>query len=143
MTKPAFEIHRHVEFYETDMAGIVHFSNFFRYMETCEHAFVRSLDHELHGMLDGLETGWPRVNASCDYRAPARFGDLLTIRLHIAEVRTRSVRYRFEIVRDETLVAEGTIAAAHVAITPEGIKAVPLPEQLRQKLLTFRSAVAE
>ena len=55
MNKPAFEIQRHVEFYETDMAGIVHFSNFFRYMETCEHAFVRSLDHELHGMLDGLD----------------------------------------------------------------------------------------
>ena len=69
-------IQRRVEFYETDMAGIVHFSNFFRFMEACEHAFLRSLDHELHGMLDGLETGWPRVNATCDYRAPARFGDI-------------------------------------------------------------------
>ncbi len=134
MTKPAFEIQRPVEFYETDMAGIVHFSNFFRYMETCEHAFVRSLDHELHGLVDGLETGWPRVNATCDYRSPARFGDLLTIRLFIAEVRNRSVRYRFEITRGETLIAEGSISAAHVAITPEGIKAVPLPPTLAQKL---------
>lgn len=131
---PAFEIKRHVEFYETDMAGIVHFSNFFRYMETCEHAFVRSLDHELHGMLDGLETGWPRVNATCDYRSPARFGDLLTIRLFIAEVRTRSVRYRFDICRGDTLVAEGSIAAAHVALTADGIKAVPLPPPLKDKL---------
>jgi YbgC/YbaW family acyl-CoA thioester hydrolase len=98
MSTPAFEIQRHVEFYETDMAGIVHFSNFFRFMETCEHAFVRSLDFEVHGLLDGLETGWPRVNASCDYRAPARFGDLLTIRLFIAEVRTRSVRYLIKII---------------------------------------------
>jgi YbgC/YbaW family acyl-CoA thioester hydrolase len=127
MPQPAHEIQRRVEFYETDMAGIVHFSNFFRYMETCEHAFIRSLDHELHGQLDGLETGWPRVNASCDYRAPARFGDLLTIRLFIAEVRNRSVRYRFEVSREETLIAEGSIAAAHVAITPEGIKAVGPP----------------
>ncbi|WP_193211731.1 acyl-CoA thioesterase [Luteolibacter marinus] len=134
MSKPVFEIQRHVEFYETDMAGIVHFSNFFRYMEACEHAFVRSLDHELHGMLDGLETGWPRVNATCDYRAPARFGDLLTIRLYLEEIRNRSVRYRFEISRDAILVAEGAIAAAHVAITPDGIKAVPLPEPLKLKL---------
>lgn len=137
MSQPAFEIRRRVEFHETDMAGIVHFSNFFRYMETCEHAFLRSLGHDLHGMLDGLETGWPRVNAACDYRAPARFGDLLNIRLFIAEVRNRSVRYRFEITRDETLIAEGFISAAHVAITPAGIKAVPLPPELAQRLSTF------
>jgi YbgC/YbaW family acyl-CoA thioester hydrolase len=132
--KPVFQIQRRVEFYETDMAGIVHFSNFFRFMEACEHAFLRSLDHELHGMLDGLETGWPRVNATCDYRAPARFGDLLDVRLFIDEVRKRSVRYRFEVAKDETLVAEASIAAAHVAITADGIKAVPLPEALKLKL---------
>ena len=132
--KPVFQIQRRVEFYETDMAGIVHFSNFFRFMEACEHAFLRSLDHELHGMLDGLETGWPRVNATCDYRAPARFGDLLDVRLFIDEVRKRSVRYRFEVAKDDTLVAEGSIAAAHVAITDEGIQAVPLPEALKLKL---------
>jgi len=134
MHSPAFEIQRRVEFYETDMAGIVHFSNFFRYMESCEHAFLRSLDHELHGQLEGIETGWPRVHATCDYRAPARFGDLLSIRLFIGEVRNRSVRYRFEVSRDETLIAEGSIAAAHVALTPEGIKAVPLPPALAVKL---------
>jgi acyl-CoA thioester hydrolase len=139
MSTPAFEIQRRVEFYETDMAGIVHFSNFFRYMETCEHAFLRSLDHELHGQLEGLETGWPRVHATCDYRAPARFGDLLSISLFIAEVRNRSVRYRFVVSREETLIAEGSIAAAHVAITPEGIKAVPLPPALAQKLSTLIS----
>ena len=139
MSTPAFEIQRRVEFYETDMAGIVHFSNFFRYMETCEHTFLRTLDHELHGQLEGLETGWPRVHATCDYRAPARFGDLLTIRLFIAEVRNRSVRYRFEVSRDETLIAEGSIAAAHVALTPDGIKAVPLPPALAQKLSTLVS----
>jgi len=134
MHSPAFEIQRRVEFYETDMAGIVHFSNFFRYMESCEHAFLRSLDHELHGQLEGIETGWPRVHATCDYRAPARFGDLLSIRLFIGEVRNRSVRYRFEVSRDEALIAEGSIAAAHVALTPEGIKAVPLPPALAVKL---------
>lgn len=137
MPEPAFQIQRRVEFYETDMAGIVHFSNFFRFMEACEHAFMRSLDHELHGMLDGLETGWPRVNATCDYKAPARFGDLLDVRLFVDEVRNRSVRYRFEILHDGTLVAGGSLAVAHVAITPGGIEAVPLPGPLRERLLGF------
>lgn len=136
--KPAHTIQRRVEFYETDMAGIVHFTNFFRFMEACEHDFLRSLNHELHGLVEGLETGWPRVNATCDYRAPARFGDLLTVSLFIEEVRNRSVRYRFEITKeDATLVAEGRLAVAHVAITGEGINAVPLPDQLREKLHSF------
>lgn len=134
MSSPAHQITRRVEFYETDMAGIVHFTNFFRFMEACEHDFLRTLDHELHGVVEGLETGWPRVNATCDYRAPARFGDELTVSLFIEEVRVRSVRYRFEITKKETLVAEGRISVAHVALTDEGIKAVPLPEELKNKL---------
>lgn len=131
---PAHTIQRRVEFYETDMAGIVHFTNFFRFMETCEHSFLRSLNHELHGLVEGLETGWPRVNATCDYRAPARFGDLLDVSLFIEEVRNRSVRYRFEISKEETLVAEGKLSVAHVSMTKDGIKAVPLPDELKTKL---------
>jgi len=34
-----FKHTRRVEFAETDMAGIVHFSNFFRMMESTEHAY--------------------------------------------------------------------------------------------------------
>ncbi|MGE9269628.1 MAG: acyl-CoA thioesterase [Verrucomicrobiales bacterium] len=134
MSTPAHQIKRRVEFYETDMAGIVHFTNFFRYMEACEHDFLRTLDHELHGVIEGLETGWPRVNATCDYRAPARFGDELDVLLFIEEIRHRSVRYRFDITKADTLVAEGRLSVAHVAMTVEGIKAVPLPPELRSKL---------
>lgn len=134
---PCFEVQRLVEFYETDMAGIVHFSNFFRYMESAEHAFLRSLGHNPHSRADGLETGWPRVNATCDYRRPVRFGDTITIRIFIDEVRNRSVRYGFEFHHAGDIVATGTIAAAHVSITPSGIQAIPLPEILRKKLLTL------
>jgi YbgC/YbaW family acyl-CoA thioester hydrolase len=138
--KPCFEIRRVVEFHETDMAGIVHFSNFFRYMEAAEHAFLRSLDQHLHGVIDGLETGWPRVNASCDYRSPARFGDTLAVRVYIDEVRNRAVRYGFECCVGDRLVASGSITAAHVAITPEGIRARPIPESVRQKLLALMTS---
>ena len=43
-----FTHQRQVEFAETDMAGIVHFANFFRWMESAEHAFLRSLGHSVH-----------------------------------------------------------------------------------------------
>ena len=38
-----FKVVRRVEFSDTDMAGIMHYSNFFRFMETAEHGFFRSL----------------------------------------------------------------------------------------------------
>ena len=60
----SFEFQRRVEFHETDLAGIVHFSNFFRYMEDCEHAFYRSLGYSVHEMDDG-EGGsvlWPAAS---------------------------------------------------------------------------------
>ena len=57
-----FEVTRRVEFYETDAAGIVHFSNFFRYMETAEHAFLRSLGHQFHEQHGEAEIGWASNN---------------------------------------------------------------------------------
>lgn len=40
---PGFHWRRRVEFAETDMAGIAHFSSFIIYMEQAEHALLRSL----------------------------------------------------------------------------------------------------
>ncbi|MGK0241106.1 MAG: acyl-CoA thioester hydrolase, partial [Candidatus Pelagisphaera sp.] len=88
-----FEFQRRVEFSETDMAGIMHFSNFYRFMESAEHAFFRSLDHGIHQTIDGETVGWPRVHSSCDFFRPVRFEDSVTIRLTIEEIRRRSVRY--------------------------------------------------
>src|SRR5258705_98325 len=70
-----FRLTRIVEFCETDMAGIMHFSNFFRWMEACEAGFYRSLDLPLISFVPGSVVGWPRVSASCSYKAPLRFND--------------------------------------------------------------------
>jgi len=91
----------------------------------------------IHGESEGRETGWPRVNATCDYRKPARLGDVLTIRLTVEEVRTRSVRYGFVFLVGEELIAQGLITAAHVELADGGIRAVPISEELSSKLSRF------
>jgi len=48
-----FKHRRIIEFRDTDMAGIVHFSNFFSYMEQAEHAFLRSVDLGVFCEIDG------------------------------------------------------------------------------------------
>jgi YbgC/YbaW family acyl-CoA thioester hydrolase len=118
------------------LAGIVHFSNFYRYMETAEHEFMRSLGHSIHQQMGEAEIGWPRVSATCDFRKPARNDDVLIIRLSIKEIRTRSVRYGFQFFIDveEPPIATGSIAAVCVKFEDDSIAAVPIPDQIRADL---------
>lgn len=94
----AFEfkaVHR-VQFSETDMAGIVHYSNFFRYMEIAEHGFIRSLGYSV--IMDHFDppVGWPRVHAECEYRQPLRFEDEVEIHLLVSEKKSKSLTYVFK-----------------------------------------------
>lgn len=124
-----FKLTRRIEFAETDMAGIVHFANFFRMMEATEHAFFRSLGFSIHGHEPGATTGWPRVSATCDYRAPLRFEEEVEIHLLVAEVRTRSIRYDFIFRKAEGAieVARGTLSAVCATVEQATGKLVPIP----------------
>lgn len=88
-----FKMTRHVEFAETDMAGIMHFANYFRYMEAVEHAFFRSLGLSVHETTAEGMNGFARVHASCDYLAPLRYQDEVEIHLLVAEKRSKSITY--------------------------------------------------
>src|SRR6185503_13937724 len=66
-----FRLKRRVHFYETDAAGIVHFSTYFRYMEEAEHALWR--DAGLTIAQRSSDIGWPRVNVSFEYFRPLVF----------------------------------------------------------------------
>ena len=128
MSEP-FEWSRPVEFYETDLAGIAHFSNFYRWMESAEHAFLRSRGITLH---DG-EVGWPRVHCEADFKKPIKFGESVRIQVTVVEVRTRSVRYGFKFLNaSDELCATGEIVAACVSLAE--MKAVEISPSLRKTL---------
>jgi YbgC/YbaW family acyl-CoA thioester hydrolase len=133
-----FKLTRRIEFAETDMAGIVHFSNFFKMMEATEHAFFRSLGFSIHGHDPVSTTGWPRVNAHCDFRAPLRFEEEVEIHLLVADIRTRSVKYLFIFrrVSDGTEVATGsvTVVCATVEKATGKLSAIPVPDEIRTQL---------
>jgi YbgC/YbaW family acyl-CoA thioester hydrolase len=82
----AFVVRRAVEFCETDMAGILHFSNFFRFMEAAEHAYLRACGLNVIMTWQGETVTFPRVSASCDYVKPARFQDVLDIEVRVEKI---------------------------------------------------------
>ncbi len=121
---------RRVEFSETDMAGIMHFSNFFRFMESAESAFYRSLGFSIVHQDAGA--GWPRVHAECDYAHPLRFEQEVDIHLLVKEKRRRSIAYLFKFVTQEAgetlIAARGSVVAVYVTRSPEGeLNSAPIP----------------
>ena len=135
MSEPRFTTRRRVEFADTDTGGIVHFSRFFVFMETAEHEFLRSLGTEVHFEHEGETVGWPRVDASCTYRKPARFADVLDIELRIARKGSRSMSYGLRFLRDGELIAEGKVTSVCCVLSdPAGIRAIDIPAFLAEKL---------
>jgi YbgC/YbaW family acyl-CoA thioester hydrolase len=134
-----YRIVREVEFSDTDMAGIMHFSNFFRFMEAAEHAFFRSLGFSVHTTVPE-PLGWPRVHADCDFRAPLRFEDSVEVRLLVREIREKSLAYSFVFrklnERPEREVARGNLTVVCVRrdeATGQMI-GVPIPRAIAEKI---------
>ena len=99
-----FKTQRRVEFRDTDTAGIVHFSNFFAYMEQAEHALLRSIDLGVICEIDGQTISWPRVNAQCNYRNAIKFEEIIDIHVSVTKIGTKSLTYGFKFFRDQTPV---------------------------------------
>ena len=134
-----FQITRRVEFCDTDMAGIMHFSNFFRFMEAAETAFLRSLGLSVLLSRCGLEVCLPRVHAECDYSAPLHFEDEVLIRLLVERKGAGSLTYQFRFYRTDTnklrQVARGRLVLACAALDENGgLKPVPLPKALADRI---------
>lgn len=120
------------------MAGIMHFSNFFRFMEAAEHAFFRSLGTSIHPA--DSELGWPRVHAGCDFKYPLRFEDIVEICLVVTEKKKKSLVYTFIFRKMNEQpareVARGTLAVACVKRDKPGgkMRGIPIPRAIADKI---------
>jgi YbgC/YbaW family acyl-CoA thioester hydrolase len=126
---------RRVEFHETDMAGIVHFSNFFRYMESAEVEFLRSRGLSVALLWESEPLGFPRVSATCDYFKPARFEDVIDITVSLVRLGEKSVTYGFEFSKGGELLARGKVTSVCCRVGPNhALEAIAIPATYRERL---------
>ena len=128
-----YEYHtkRRIEFSDTDMAGIVHFSRFFVFMEAAEHEFLRSLGTSVTTEWNGDIISWPRLAASCDYLNPAKFEDELDIHLTVRRKGTKSLTYRFVFTKGDVDIARGKLSVVCCICNPgEKVRAIPIPDYI-------------
>jgi acyl-CoA thioester hydrolase len=132
-----FRVSRRVEFVDTDMAGIIHFSNYFRYMEFAEVAFLRSLGLSVAMTWGEEHLGFPRVSATCDFLRPIRFEDVVEIAVRVERVGSKSVTYSFEFTHEGETVARGKVSAVCCRVRPgvHEIESIEIPDDIRVRLL--------
>ncbi|NND98019.1 MAG: acyl-CoA thioesterase [Pirellulaceae bacterium] len=134
-----FTTERRIEFRDTDAAGIVHFSTFFPMMEAAEHEMLRGLGIPVLDHADPNQLTWPRVSATCDYLAAARFEDILSIAVSVSHIGTSSIQYTFEFTRDQQPIARGQLTVVCCRLRPGGgLEKAPIPDPIRQLLAKYK-----
>jgi acyl-CoA thioester hydrolase len=133
---------RRVAFSETDAAGLVHFTYFFRYFEDAEHALWREAGLSIH--TDDSPLGWPRISAACEFRRPLKFEDEFEVRVDIIEMTTRTITYSGEVLRDGERIATGEWKIACVTKLADGtIRSTDMPSDVANRLKPFLIPTAD
>lgn len=144
-----FRYNRLVEFSDTDMAGIVHFSNFFKYMEAAEHAFYISLGFSVHCVIGGKVVTWVRAAAECRYTSPLRFEDTVEIHVVVREMKRVSISYDFifrkvnEGALEEAARGSLTVVCAGREKPGDPYKAQTIPDEISALIEVAPEAVLE
>jgi 4-hydroxybenzoyl-CoA thioesterase/acyl-CoA thioester hydrolase len=137
----AFTTTRRVEFSDTDAAGIMHFAAFFRMMEQAEHELLRSVGLSVQTHDAAGTISWPRVSAQCDYRAAARFEDVLQIELRITRLGRTSVTWSHRFTRGADELATGQITSVCCRLQGHSPpQPIPIPASFADRLRAFLTA---
>ena len=130
-----FRTQRRVEFCDTDMAGIMHFSAFFKYMESAEHELLRHVGLSVVASDAQGPIGFPRVGASCDFLSPVRFEDILDIEVLVNGMSDRSITYQFDFQHQGRQVASGKMTSVCCRLNPGSApSSIPIPDWIANKL---------
>jgi acyl-CoA thioester hydrolase len=121
-----------VRFVETDMLGVVHHSNYFRWFEIARVEYLKKAGIELNSLLaDGIL--FPITEVNCHYIAPARFGDDILIEAELKEVSKVKMVFVYKIIRENDGTLLATAQTQNVFTTlDKGI--TRLPEKYYHKL---------
>ena len=107
-----------VYFEDTDVAGIVYYANYLRYMERARSDLLRAIGVDQRGALESGEGVYAVADLSIRYKAPARLADDLVVVTEVAEVRAASVLIHQQVMRGDQILTDAMVTAAF--LTPEG-----------------------
>jgi acyl-CoA thioester hydrolase len=107
-----------VYFEDTDVAGIVYYANYLRFIERARSDMLRLIGVDQRGALEGGEGVYAVAELSVKYRAPAKLGDDLLVLTGIEAVRAASVLIHQRVMRADQLLVDARVTAAF--LSPDG-----------------------
>ena len=121
-----------VRYSETDQMGIVYYGNYAQYLEQGRTDWLRSLGLT-YKFMEEHQVMLPVINLNIDYKKPAKYDDLLTIKTSLLEIPSVKIKFYYEIYNqyNELLVTAKTSLVFLDSITRKLIKA---PDYLLEKL---------
>ena len=137
-------LQKRVEFHETDRAGMIHFSNYFKYMDTAVAEFFRALGlpgplTRYWGGTQDDELDWPYASVSCDFKKPAHFDDLLQIHIWVKRIGNKSLTFGFSFRKESEELAVGQA----IVVCSRGVQGQPrtleIPQEIRERLIVTPS----
>lgn len=106
-----------VQYYETDKMGIVHHSNYIRWMEEARIDFLSQIGWD-YKKLEDMGIASPVTAVECKYKISTTFADLITIYVEVEEYKGVKLKLKYEMKKDDVLVCEGH--SEHCFLNAEG-----------------------
>ncbi len=129
--KDSYNATLRVRYAETDRMGVAYYGNFFTWFEVGRVELLRQLGFAYKQMEEEDDSYIVVAEAHCRYLRPARYDDLLRIRTRIAEARSRTLRFAYEILNDATGERLATGETTHVVCDRHG-RPKSLPAKYRR-----------
>lgn len=125
--RPSYTHRVRVGYVDTDAAGVVHHSQYFRYLEQGRVELLRAVGVDYLMFERERSLALPVVEVRMKYRAPARFDDLLDVETWLSEGSRAKLVFgsRLRRAADAVLLHEGTITLACVKMPQGSICSVP------------------
>jgi YbgC/YbaW family acyl-CoA thioester hydrolase len=132
-----YRIEERVRWGDVDAARIIFYGAYIRFFEFAETELFRAVGLPYGVLFDELDVWLPRAHLECDFRRAARLDDLLEVSAFVGRVGNKSLRLNFEVRRkgEEEMVAEAHFVL--VSVRRDTFDAVPLPEELKNRLAPF------
>jgi len=128
-----FRFRFRVRYGECDTQSVVFNARYADYVDIAVNEYIRILFGDYQNLLD-QDLDIQVVSLTVNYRAPARFDDVLEARVKAGRIGNTSFTVHLEFYRygDELLVAEADIT--YVLIQPSKMKKTPVPDEIREAL---------
>lgn len=128
------KVEHQVIYGDTDAGQVVYYANYFRWFESGRRELFRRLKINYIALeRRGIVT--PVVEAHCNYFAPARYDDIVVVETRISEVKEKSIKFDYRILRksDKKLLAVGY--TVNVFVDKEKMKSMKIPDDVRRKIM--------